>query len=272
MKLSYPLALLLVVAASVAEAAPPRAPVPLDGSTIVLPDCRADECVSATKLVHDYAEAVPDSDEAFTIAGHCSPWRLYAENGRIERIGDLAQQIRAHPKFPGVREIALICSWSGVRPEGATASLASQMEAATGKRTTGKDGFLWLGPGGAQKTTHQSFTAYPGRYFARPGEPVMASAVFAMPEGFPQELERTRNAEGLRYAGVYADVFLLMPDVALARFEHAARYGDAISAYNAALMRLERGAQGDRERAEAFAKRATELGDKRAAALLNQFR
>lgn len=64
------------------------------------------------------------------------------------------------------------------------------------------------------------------------------------------------------------DVFFLCPDKALAGFERAAAKGSAIAAYNAALMRLERGREGDRTAALALLERGVALGDAKSKARL----
>lgn len=57
------------------------------------------------------------------------------------------------------------------------------------------------------------------------------------------------------------DLFFLCPEKMLAGFERAAAHGSAIAAYSAALMRLERDADGDREAAPALLERGAALGD-----------
>ena len=63
-------------------------------------------------------------------------------------------------------------------------------------------------------------------------------------------------------------MFFLCPDKALAGFERAAANGSAIAAYNAALMRLDRGADGDRAAARKLLERGAALGDARSRARL----
>lgn len=62
------------------------------------------------------------------------------------------------------------------------------------------------------------------------------------------------------------------PDKALTAFELGAQYGDTLAAYNAAVMRFERGAEGDLGKARALAEQAAKAGDRPAAALLDLMR
>ncbi len=61
---------------------------------------------------------------------------------------------------------------------------------------------------------------------------------------------------------------MLCPQRALSAFEAAGKLGNAIGAYNTAMMRLERAGEGDREQALALLKRASDLGDQKSGALL----
>lgn len=80
------------------------------------------------------------------------------------------------------------------------------------------------------------------------------------------------DADLLMRAAAGWDVFFLCPDKALAGFEHAAAQGSAIAAYNAALMRLERGADGDHAFALALLERGVALGDAKSRARLDSER
>ena len=82
------------------------------------------------------------------------------------------------------------------------------------------------------------------------------------------EFEARKDGNGLLHAGVGWDVFSLCPDRALAAFELSAKMGNAIGAYNAAMIRIERGHKGDREAAIALLKQAVALKDKKSEALL----
>ena len=68
-------------------------------------------------------------------------------------------------------------------------------------------------------------------------------------------------------AGWY--VFFLCPNKALAWFEHSAAQGRAVAAYNAAIMRLERGADRGRAAAHALLERGVALGDTKSRARLD---
>lgn len=85
---------------------------------------------------------------------------------------------------------------------------------------------------------------------------------------FVQDRIPEDNADLLMRAAAGWDVFFLCPDTALAGFEHAASKGSAIAAYNAALMRLARGHEGDRAAAVALLERGAALGDAKSEARL----
>jgi TPR repeat protein len=57
---------------------------------------------------------------------------------------------------------------------------------------------------------------------------------------------------------------MLCPERALQAFEYAAQLGHPIAAYNAALMRLDRGGQGDLDAAKELLLKASNAGDKKA--------
>lgn len=186
----------LVGPASARAVAPADAPVPLDGTMVTLAECRDDSvCIDVGKLLAEYATG-DERPDVLRIGIQCSPWRLYDGDGRILTVEALADNLRTLPGYDKVTRLELVCSWSGVQAAGAKASLAARLSAAAGKPTEGYDGFVWIGPNQQLKTTHQSFTAYPGRYRAKRGELVMASAAFAMPLGDPRSSDSgaTRSA------------------------------------------------------------------------------
>jgi TPR repeat protein len=96
----------------------------------------------------------------------------------------------------------------------------------------------------------------------------MCSLPVAWPAMYADELIKERDTEGVMYAGAGWDIFFLCPDKALRMFEVAAEMLNPIAAYNAAIMRLERGKEGDLQAAKALLSKASELGDKKAQARL----
>lgn len=227
------------------------------------------DCVYAGKAVYEYLEKVPDSDSVFTIGLQSSPWRLYDGEMRILAVDELADAIRS--KLDGKLErIELIGSWTGVSPAPGQSSLADRIsKALDGFPVKGEDGFLWLAQDGTRRTTRQSFTSREGAgsYFLPKDSEVFVPLVAGWP-AYVQDKIPEGDADLLMRAAAGWDVFFLCPDKALAGFEHAAEKGSAIAAYNAALMRLERDADGDRAAALALLERGAALGDAKSGARL----
>lgn len=229
----------------------------------------AADCVYAGKAVYEYLEKVPDTDSIFTIGLQSSPWRLYDGEMRILAVDELADAIR--PKLDGkVERVEIIGSWTGVSPAPGRPSLADRVsKALDGFPVKGEDGFLWLAQDGTRRTTRQAFTLREGAgsYFLPVGSEVFVPLVAGWPAEVQDQIAED-DADMLMRAAAGWDVFFLCPDKALAGFEHAAEKGSAIAAYNAALMRLERAADGDREAALALLERGAALGDARSRARL----
>lgn len=220
------------------------------------------ECVYSGQALYEYMEAVPDSDALFTIGLQSSPWRMYDGQMRILTVDDVADLVRR--TLDGkVERVELIGSWTGVSPKPGAPSLADRVsKALDGFPVQGEDGFLWLAQDGTRRTTRQAFTMRDGAgsYFLPKGSDVFVPLVAGWP-AFVQDLIAEDEADLLMRAAAGWDVFFLCPDKALAGFERAAAQGSAVAAYNAALMRLERGADGDRAAALALLERGVALGD-----------
>lgn len=171
-----------------------------------------------------------------------------------------------------IREVVLMSSWSGAAPDKHHEPLAQQLSNALGDmKVTGPDGFLWFDKDGKTAVTQQAFSMFViGPYAVKKGEKVMASLVAGWPAQFEETYARQGNADGLLRAGVGHEAFSLCPARALAAFDASAALGNPIAAYNAAILRLERGNRGDRESALALLKKAVAAGDEPAAALLEQ--
>lgn len=220
------------------------------------------DCRYAADAVYEYSEKIPDSDAVFTTTLQSSPWRLYDAQMRILTVDELAGAIR--PGLgPGVERVELIGSWTGVSPAPGLPSLADRLSKALGGiPVKGEDGFLWLAADGSRRTTRQAFTAREGAgaYFVPRGGEVLV----ALAAGWPAYVEGSladEPPELQSHAAAGWDLFFLCPEKALAGFERVAAHGSAIAAYNAALMRLERDADGDRETALALLERGAALGD-----------
>ncbi len=228
------------------------------------------DCVYAGKVLYEYMEAVPDSDSLFTIGLQSSPWRMYDGQMRILTVDDVADAVR--PKLGGKLErVELIASWTGVPPEPGVPSLADRVSKALGGfPVQGEDGFLWLAQNGTRRTTRQAFTLREGAgsYFLPKGSEVFVSLVAGWP-AYVQDQIPENDADLLMRAAAGWDVLFLCPDKALAGFERAAAQGSAIAAYNAAVMRLERGSNGDRASALALLERGVALGDAKSRARLD---
>lgn len=244
----------------------------LSGNAVVatcFPQQEGADCVFSGQAVYEYMEAVPDTDEVITIGLSSSPWRMYDADMRIITVDEVADAIKSL-RNPKVERAELIGSWTGVSPKPGVPSLADQVsKALDGFPVKGEDGFLWLSKEGKRRTTRQAFTMREGggSYYLPKG----AEVLVPLAAGWPAEVQGMipkDDALMLTRAAAGWDVFYLCPDNALAGFEHAAKQGSAVGAYNAALMRLERGAEGDRDAAVALLERAAALGDEKSRARL----
>lgn len=220
------------------------------------------DCVESVSALHEYIKAVADDDEVITIVLHASPWRMYDGQMRVLTADDLANMIK--PKLDGKpQRVELIASWTSVSPAPGVPSLAERVSRALGGfPVKGEDGFLWLAKDGSRRTTRQAYTVREGAgsYFLPQGAEVLVSLAAGWPAYVQDEISDDEPDLLMRAAAGW-DVFLLCPDKALAGFELAADKGSAIAAYNAAVVRLERGGPGDRAAALALLERGAALGD-----------
>lgn len=183
---------------------------------------------------------------------------------RILTVDELATMLRPDLGTK-VKRVELIGSWTGVSPAAGVPSLADRLsKALDGLPVRGEDGFLWLSADGSRHTTRQAFTARAGAglYFVPKGQDVLV----ALADGWPAYVESQipdDQPDLLMRVGVAKDIFMLCPGEALAAYERAAGKGSAIAAYNAAQMRLERAADGDREAELKLLERGAALGDER---------
>lgn len=220
------------------------------------------DCVFSGDVLYPYFAAAPDDPAVMGVGLQSSPWRLYDGDMRILSVEELAATVRAN-RDPAEKRVELIGSWTGVSPSPGVPSLADRLsKALDGFPVRGEDGFLWIKADGTRRTTRQAYTvrAGAGSYFLPKGGEVMA----ALAGGWLAEVEDRipdDQPDLLMRAAAGWDVLYLCPDRALAGFEHAAAKGSAIAAYNAALMRLERNAEGDRAVALALLARGAALGD-----------
>ncbi|RDZ27886.1 hypothetical protein [Lysobacter silvisoli] len=241
--------------------------------TTCSPRQEAKDCVASTSALYEYMEAVADDDEVITIGLHASPWRMYDGEMRVLTADDLANAIK--PKLDGKpQRVELIASWTGVSPAPGLPSLADRVSKALGGfPVKGEDGFLWLAKDGSRRTTRQAYTVREGAgsYSLPRGAEVFTALVAGWP-AFVQDQISADEPDLLMRAAAGWDILFLCPDKALAGFELAADKGSAIAAYNAALMRLERGAKGDRAAALALLERGAALGDGKSRARLSSER
>jgi hypothetical protein len=240
--------------------------LPLQG-TIEVDTCRVGEagCVYAGKAVYDYFEAQPEDRGVLSVASPGSPWHVYGPEKRIVSIDEFAQMLRKS-LGPDDKSVALYMSWSGVSPEPGVPSLAERLSNAMGLPVTGMDGFVWIDRTGKMRTTRQAFTARfnTGPYGVKQGSEVMVSLAGGWASG--READFPEDPELLLEAAAGWDIFMLCPDKALDGFEAAAAKGSAIAAYNAGVMRLERGKAGDAHAALKLFERGAALGDGKSAA------
>jgi hypothetical protein len=190
-------------------------------------------------------------------------WRASALQLHIQAENQVAARFGSEDRLQIKYFVELIASWTGASPEPPVPSLAHRVSKALGGfPVRGEDGFLWLAQDGTRRTTRQAFTLREGAgsYFLPKGDEVFVPLVAGWP-AFVEEQAPEDDAELLMRAAAGWDVFFLCPDKALAGFEHAAKKGSAIAAYNAALMRLGRNADGDRTLALELLERGVALGD-----------
>lgn len=261
-------ALILLTATHAAAAC--ETSLPLSGA-ITVPVCSEEgpDCRSASKVLYEYAQAQPDDPATFGISLQSSPWRLYDREFRILKVEEVAGMIRPRLEAKHTR-VELHGSWTGTAPSAGADSLATRLsKRLDGIPVTGMDGFMWMDSKGGMRTTRQAFTMRKGAgpYRVPAGEEVLVPLAVGWAAGLESQLG-PQDGEMMLMAGVGNDVFLLCPDGALADFEAAAAMGNAIAAYNAAQVRLERNQDGDRDAAMKLLLRATDLGDAKAAGQL----
>lgn len=235
--------------------------------TISLKSCAASEpnCVAAGPALYKYTKANKDDrPDVLSISITGSPWRLYDRDSHILEIDELAKRVRQEGK--AIKRVVLKASWSGTAPDARTISLADKLSAALGGiPVSGKDGFLWISRNGATRTTQQAFTiARAGSYSVPEGEEIMVARVSGWLVDLEGEFTRTGNAKGLLLAAVGQDTYMLCPERALQLFEAAAKMSEPVAAFNAAIMRLERGAPGDAAAATALLRQSAAAGDRKA--------
>lgn len=246
--------------------------IKLEG-TLAIPVCdpqaEADTCVPGHVALYEAMEAL-DIPEVFTIGIQTSPWRMYDGEDRIVTVEEMATTIRNQRPATDLR-VRLVGSWTSALPTGEGATLAQRLSTALdGFPVDGSDGFLWLGPKGAMRTTHQAFSVWKtGWYHVPRGDDVMVALVPGAVIQLEDRFAEDGRAEGVVRAGVGKDVFMLCPDGALAAFERAAGMGSAIGAYNAGVMQAE---AGDDVAAFKWLEKAAALGDAKAAERLAAMR
>lgn len=261
----------LLAACALAQADCPST-LPLKGA-LNIDNCypMREDCVPAADALYEYSHAMPDnSEDVLRISTQGSPWHLYDADSRIITIDSLAGVVRQ--QGDKIRQVVLMASWSGAASDQHRKALSQQLSKALGTmKVSGLDGFLWYDKDGKTAVTQQAFTVFAtGPYAVRKGEKVMASFVAGWPALFEDAFAKQRDADGLLRAGVGHETFNLCPERALNAFDAAAALGNPVAAYNAAVLRFERGASGDREAALALLRKAAAAGDTPAATLLDQ--
>jgi TPR repeat protein len=235
-------------------------PAPLDGVVHIVPcDPAEQQCQSAAEALHVYAKKYPKEAAVFSVAVHSSPWRIYDGDQRIIPMDEMAAMIK--PRMTGEFErVKLLGSWTGL-------SLAGQLSRALGgKVVDGMDGFVWYTPDGTVRTTRQAFTmrAQSGPYVVAAGQDVMAALVVGAYVELEAAITAAKDGAGLLHLGVAHDVYMLCPDRALRSFQDSAAAGNAIGAYNAGIMLLERNGKGDRSAGLKLLRKSAALGDVKA--------
>ena len=239
----------------------------LDGvETVVGCDSAKETCVPGANAVHAYSEAFPDTEADIVIALPSSPWHFYGPDGRIISVDEMVAILRPYITDKSER-VVLLGSWTG----GGMAPLAQQVADGLGSLPVeGVDGFLWLSADGSTRITKQAYTVRQGggSYQVTEGAEVLVPMTHGWASGLEDQFIAKGDTGLLLHAAIGWDVFHLCRDKALAGFELAAKHGDPVAAYNAAVMRLESGAAGDREAALALLERAAAQGDEKSKAWL----
>lgn len=240
--------------------------IPLQGFvTIAQCDPASTHCVRADEALHEYMNAMPDDGASvLSIATHGSPWHLYDQDYRILEIEELATMVRR--QGGNAKRVELIASWSGAPPDSHTRSVAQKLSKALGGMPVrGQDGFVWVSPKGAVRTTHQAFTGrLSGPYWIGQGEEVMASLVSGWAIDLEPAYVKARDGAGLLQVAAAKEIFMLCPEGALKSYDQAAALNNPIAAFNAAIMRLERDKPGDTAAAMVLLKQAAAQGDEKA--------
>jgi hypothetical protein len=241
-------------------------PVKLEGAITLDTCCKPPyTCMPAEAAAHRYTEAAIIDPSEFRISLHASPWHLYDRETRIVDLEELAKVVKPRLR-DGVKRIVLAVSWSQVPPNTSTKSIAQRLsDLLDGFPVTGMDGFIWLSKNGTIRTTRQAVTFINKcPYKVHEGDEIMVSVAAGWFVAFQDDFIKKGDAEGIMHAGAAWEIYMLCLDRALRLYEMAAKLSNPIAAYNAAIIRLERGADGDIEEAARLFKQAAALGDKKA--------
>lgn len=245
--------------------------LPVSGA-VAVPGCDAakQRCREAGEALKLYLEKTADDANTVFVMMHASPWRLYDGQHRILTVEEMAEKIR--PAGQRIHRVVMRASWSGVRPDAQTPSLAERLATSLkGIKVEGADGFLWLSKSGEWRTTRQAFTERGGgRYEVADGEDVMVALVVGWLIAYTDQFAAKRDGRALAVAGAAWDIFGLCPARAQRLFEAAAEMGDPLGAYNAAAMLLEKGGKDDIAAARDYLTQASRAGDAAAAARLKR--
>jgi hypothetical protein len=244
--------------------------LPVEG-TLSISSCdpELEKCIPSEDALYNYMQKHKNDESIFSIALTTSPWRFYDRDMRIMQVEELSSMIQ-QKKTKVKTSIKILGSWSGVRPKKDTESLVEKLSKKVDNMPVeGMDGFLWIKPNGETYTTHQAMTLKSSGYYdVKVGDDVMVSLVSGWPAEYETRAIEEGKAQFIFRAAVAWDTYLFCPDKALLLFEVAADLSHSIAAYNAALMRMERGQKGDIEIAKRYINLAIKLGDDKAKSLL----
>lgn len=222
------------------------------------------QCVPAEQALYDHTRAAPASaPDVMRISTHGSPWHLYDGDFRILEIDEVAAMVKQDAT---VKRVNLVASWSGAMPVPHARTLARKLSAALGGMpVTGQDGFVWVAPDGSVRTTRQALTGRAaGPYLVGRNDDVMTSMVAGWPLYLEDAFVKQRDGAGLLRMGAAKEIFLLCPDDALKSYEQGAALNNPVAAFNAAILRLERGQPGDVAAAMTLLRQAAAQGDEKA--------
>lgn len=227
-------------------------------------DRKIEQCVPANEALNNYLDKI-EYDDIFTVALKSSPWRLYANDGHILSVQELANMIR--PKLKTMHKkhsVKLIASWSDTNSSNKNfISLSKRLSKALDNfPVSGVDGFLWVDYKGKIHSTKQAITTWKNFivYEVKKKGDILVPMIDGQFISKEKYFIDHKSGIGMLHVGIGYDTFLLCSKKALKAFELSAKFNNPIGAYNAAIMHIEKGKYSDIEIAKELLTKAYNLG------------